>query len=247
MAIQEHWLFQFEDTFIQTAAQEHGFSVSARYADEEDPIQPVQKPRGYGGTAIFCRSELGNLGTTDLPWLHSTKSSAWATSKPTCWGGGGDRRARLFWNVIAPYHIKLPDFYPPQMTYSHPNGDSRIDFVLTRPTGANPLPIATRVISANPINTSHHATVAGEITVPNSTGRDQAPPSSDAPRKDLAYEAYIRLVMWSPSTKKATPQTVSTSIAASQSRPSYPKSWSMSYRAASISSRAQCSGSSVKE
>ena len=117
---------------------------------------------------------------------------------------GGDRRARLFWDVIAPYHIKLPDSSPPQMTYSHPNGDSRFDFLLTRPTGANPLPIATRVISADPINTSHHATVVGVITVPNSTGGDRAPPSSDAPSlpprfrwrecKDLAYEAYIRSI-----------------------------------------------------
>ena len=232
---------------MQAAALEHGFSVSARYVDEEDPIQPTQKPRGYGGTAIFCKSDLGHsfravklgnhryaLATLQLgelricavscylPCRGSYKDEVYreAAEDLACiissfpehqfliMGDfnadllGKDHRAQLFWDVLAPSNVKLPDTYPPQITYSHPNGDSRIDFFLTRPAGVDALPATVKVTLSNPINTSHHAVITSEITVQSSTRGDHALPPSNAPTlpprfrrnecQDLVYESYIK-------------------------------------------------------
>lgn len=51
VCIQEHWLFNFEKSNLEKVSNTH--SCHAKSVDDSDPISPYQRPRGYGGTAIF--------------------------------------------------------------------------------------------------------------------------------------------------------------------------------------------------
>ena len=46
-------LYDFESYLIHLTATEHNKLSISRAVDEEDPLLPIQKPRGYGGVATF--------------------------------------------------------------------------------------------------------------------------------------------------------------------------------------------------
>ena len=53
LAIQEHWLFNFQLSNIgKTFVTHQAFSKAV---DEDNPLPPNQKPRGYGGVALLFR------------------------------------------------------------------------------------------------------------------------------------------------------------------------------------------------
>ena len=51
VCIQEHWMFNFEKKVLSEASSSH--VCFAKSVDDEDPISPKQRPRGYGGLAIY--------------------------------------------------------------------------------------------------------------------------------------------------------------------------------------------------
>lgn len=59
--IQEHWLF---DCQLDLLNELHNDYIGIGKAiDSNDPIPPIQMPRGYGGVAILWRKELDSLIT----------------------------------------------------------------------------------------------------------------------------------------------------------------------------------------
>ena len=56
LCIQEHWLFQFELKFLEDFHQ--NFECHSKAVDMDDPIPPIQKPRGYAGTGILYKSNI---------------------------------------------------------------------------------------------------------------------------------------------------------------------------------------------
>lgn len=55
MCIQEHWLYNFEKDNLKDASSRH--TCSARSVDDDEPIPPYQRPRGYGGIATYIPSQ----------------------------------------------------------------------------------------------------------------------------------------------------------------------------------------------
>ena len=53
LAVQEHWLFNFEQQKLYDI--DKNFTFAAKSVDDIDTISPFQKPRGYGGVAVFWR------------------------------------------------------------------------------------------------------------------------------------------------------------------------------------------------
>ena len=72
--LQEHWLFLFENGYLQTAAEEHDCMFTARFVDKDSPIPPIQKPRGHGGCAIFWKRILGHHYNLDKLGSHRISS-----------------------------------------------------------------------------------------------------------------------------------------------------------------------------
>lgn len=64
LAIQEHWLFNFELACLDDLSTD--FTSFARAVDDSNPISPYQKPRGYGGVALMWRKSIDNR-ITKLP------------------------------------------------------------------------------------------------------------------------------------------------------------------------------------
>ena len=56
LAVQEHWLFNFEQQKLYDI--DKNFTFAAKSVDDNDTISPFQKPRGYGGVAVFWRKSL---------------------------------------------------------------------------------------------------------------------------------------------------------------------------------------------
>jgi hypothetical protein len=57
--IQEHWLFNCQ---IQLLNEIHeNLNGIGKSVDDNDPLQPIQMPRGYGGTGILWKKELDHL------------------------------------------------------------------------------------------------------------------------------------------------------------------------------------------
>ena len=63
ICIQEHWLFSFEKDILKQASMRH--TCFARSVDDDDLISPYQRPRGYGGIAVFI----------PLQWAAITKNT----------------------------------------------------------------------------------------------------------------------------------------------------------------------------
>ena len=56
LALQEHWLFNFQLPDIEKRFPTH--SSHSRAVDEDNPLPPTQKPRGFGGVAILYRKSI---------------------------------------------------------------------------------------------------------------------------------------------------------------------------------------------
>ena len=56
LAIQEHWLFTFQLSNIERTFVTH--NAYSKAVDEENPLPPNQKPRGFGGVALLYRKNL---------------------------------------------------------------------------------------------------------------------------------------------------------------------------------------------
>ncbi len=56
LCVQEHWLYQYELKYLEDFHQD--FYSHAKAVDEENPIPPIQKPRGYAGTSIFYKKHI---------------------------------------------------------------------------------------------------------------------------------------------------------------------------------------------
>ena len=56
LCLQEHWLFQYELKYLEDFHQD--FYSHAKAVDEDNPISPIQKPRGYAGTSIFYKKHI---------------------------------------------------------------------------------------------------------------------------------------------------------------------------------------------
>ena len=54
ICLQEHWLFSFELKFLESISKDH--SIHAKAVDMNNPLPPLQVPRGYGGTAIVYKN-----------------------------------------------------------------------------------------------------------------------------------------------------------------------------------------------
>ena len=55
ICIQEHWLFQFEVNFLKNI--NNTFEVVGKTVDNDNPLPPTQKPRGYGGVSVFWKKD----------------------------------------------------------------------------------------------------------------------------------------------------------------------------------------------
>ena len=64
LAIQEHWLFNFQLQEIEKMFSSH--SSYSKAVDDENPLPPTQKPRGYGGVAILYSKSM-NFTVKQLP------------------------------------------------------------------------------------------------------------------------------------------------------------------------------------
>ncbi len=62
LAVQEHWLYNFEQQKLQDI--DKSFNYAAKSVDDDNMISPFQKPRGYGGVAMFWKKSLDNNITT---------------------------------------------------------------------------------------------------------------------------------------------------------------------------------------
>jgi len=56
LAIQEHWLFNFEQDKLSEYFPHHNYTVKSN--DDDDPISPLERKRGLGGVAILWKKTL---------------------------------------------------------------------------------------------------------------------------------------------------------------------------------------------
>lgn len=59
IAIQEHWLYRFETGKLVDFCEERGYSCQINCTDDNDPLTPLQRPRGKGGVALLWRKTMG--------------------------------------------------------------------------------------------------------------------------------------------------------------------------------------------
>lgn len=96
--IQEHWLFKYQLDLLNELNE--SYSVSAKAVDQYDPIPPVQIPRGYGGVAIFWKTELEHLVNDLDSGNQRIKCIELLTEKPT-----------LIVNVYMPCNGEKDNYY----------------------------------------------------------------------------------------------------------------------------------------
>ena len=58
ICLQEHWLYNFEKHKLEEFCSERGFECFLKCSDDADPISPLQRPRGKGGTGILWRNTI---------------------------------------------------------------------------------------------------------------------------------------------------------------------------------------------
>lgn len=58
LAIQEHWLFNFEQQKLHNIDTK--FVAAAKSVDDDNLVSPFQKPRGYGGVAFLWKKSIDN-------------------------------------------------------------------------------------------------------------------------------------------------------------------------------------------
>ena len=57
--LQEHWLYNFEQNTLYDII--HNVEWSCKSVDDDNPIPPTQRPRGYGGVAILWNKTIDHL------------------------------------------------------------------------------------------------------------------------------------------------------------------------------------------
>ena len=57
LLLQETWLYEFEKNYLNKDLGDDIQGIG-KFVDSNNPISPVQKPRGYGGVAIVWRKDL---------------------------------------------------------------------------------------------------------------------------------------------------------------------------------------------
>ncbi|MEW8548319.1 MAG: endonuclease/exonuclease/phosphatase family protein, partial [Candidatus Thiodiazotropha sp.] len=63
VALQEHWLYHFEQQELKKFCDERNFNVAVKSVDECDPILPHCRPRGMGGVAVLWNKEIDSMVT----------------------------------------------------------------------------------------------------------------------------------------------------------------------------------------
>lgn len=58
IALQEHWLYNFEQKEIVAFCAERNFNVAIKSVDDDDPLSPHCRPRGMGGVALMLDREI---------------------------------------------------------------------------------------------------------------------------------------------------------------------------------------------
>ncbi|KAL5014899.1 hypothetical protein ScPMuIL_009169 [Solemya velum] len=58
VALQEHWLYSFQQKQLMEFCAEHCFEAIIHSSDDGDPLLPILLPRGKGGTALLWRKNL---------------------------------------------------------------------------------------------------------------------------------------------------------------------------------------------
>jgi exonuclease III len=59
ICLQEHWLFDFEKSLYNQKLPSHHSHI--RTVDEQSPITPLQRPRGYGGPSISWHEDIDDV------------------------------------------------------------------------------------------------------------------------------------------------------------------------------------------
>ena len=59
LALQEHWLFRFEEEVLGTLLPDFNFHIKC--VDDNDPLSPKNRIRGYGGVAIGWKAHLNHV------------------------------------------------------------------------------------------------------------------------------------------------------------------------------------------
>ena len=52
IALQEHWLYNYEKKNLSDFCGEKGFSTFLKSVDDDDPLLPTCRPRGKGGGGL---------------------------------------------------------------------------------------------------------------------------------------------------------------------------------------------------
>ena len=70
VAVQEHWLYGFEKGKLIDFCEKQGFSTMIKSSDDNDPLTPLQRPRGKGGCCVTMEQMSGQA-------CHHTRSGGW--------------------------------------------------------------------------------------------------------------------------------------------------------------------------
>jgi hypothetical protein len=62
LCVQEHWLYAYELRKLKLVNAD--FDCVGKSVDMDNPIPPIQKPRGFGGTCIFWRKDISTAVQT---------------------------------------------------------------------------------------------------------------------------------------------------------------------------------------
>ena len=65
--LQEHWLYNFEQSTLDDFGAENNFDSYIKSTDDSDPLSPLQRPRGKGGVATLWRENISKN-------IHITKT-----------------------------------------------------------------------------------------------------------------------------------------------------------------------------
>ena len=61
VALQEHWLYHFEQKELVKFCNKRGFNVALKSVDDADPLSPQCMPRDRGGVAVIWRKDIDSM------------------------------------------------------------------------------------------------------------------------------------------------------------------------------------------
>ncbi|CAG2225453.1 unnamed protein product [Mytilus edulis] len=158
--LQEHWLFNYEKEHLK---QHHtDFLTFSRHVDDDEPMSPIGRPRGYGGIAILYRKSMSSMfsqlpdgnnrvqaieiATTGNPTClinvylpsrgtdsgHDAYRAALDTLKEIILKHYKDPQDELFKQFCKENGLELPAKYPTDHTYFQGTSRSQIDYILIK-------------------------------------------------------------------------------------------------------------------